>query len=236
VTVSSPLEARAGPRSVTRRGDFVAFCANALQQGRGLILPVCSSLGAMLALAGPAHSEGAAGESTPNQLAPGPALTIADLEGAKIRIKLVNEQLIQREGVGPQFPVTGESDWNITVEPGAKIGWSFQPTAHTPRGTRVGQKIATTATLDTPWNTPNGEATWQFTEGTLLFVRSFKNGGAYRMSIAFKQDGQNLTCSATNVFARERGKNSLTTNSAIDGAPITIFSWKTVSSSCDVTR
>ena len=67
-------------------------------------------------------------------------------------------------------------------------------------------------------------------------MRSFKNGGAYRMSIAFRRNGPNLTCSATNVFARERGKNSMTMNSAIDGAPITVFSWKTVSSSCDVTR
>jgi hypothetical protein len=81
-----------------------------------------------------------------------------------------------------------------------------------------------------------GEASWQFTEGALIFVRSFKNGGAYRMSIAFKQDGPNLICSASNVFARERGKNSITMNSAIDGASITIFSWKTVSSSCEVTR
>jgi len=45
-----------------------------------------------------------------------------------------------------------------------------------------------------------------------------------------------MTCSANNVLARERGKDSLMMNSLIDGAPVTIFSWKTVSSSCDVTR
>ena len=207
---------------------------SALQQRYGLILPVCSC--AMLALASPAQSEDAAREGTPNQLSPGQGLTISNLEGSKIQIKLVNEMLMQREGVAVQFTVTSDSDWNITVEPGAKIGFDFKPTSHTPRGTRVGQKVATSATLDQPWYTPNGEATWQFTESTLIFVRSFKKGGAYRMSIAFKQDGPNLTCTATNVFARERGKNSVTMNSAIDGAPITVFSSKTVSSSCNVTR
>jgi hypothetical protein len=78
---------------------------------------------AMLALAGPAHSAGA--ESTPNQLAPGQALAIADLEGVKI--KLVTEMLMQREG-GPQFPVTQDTDWNITVEPEARsAGVSSRP-------------------------------------------------------------------------------------------------------------
>jgi hypothetical protein len=234
---SAPRKAWPRSRRKTVRSQLVSptagSCAN-VQQGRGLILLVCCCLWVMLALAGPAHSEAAARESTPNQVASEQGLTIADLEGAKIRIKLVNEQLIQREG--RQFPVTNEFDYNITVEPGAKIGWSFQPTSHTPRGTRVGQKISTSSTLDHPWDTPNGEANWQFTEGALVFVRSFKNGGAFRLSIAFKQDGPNLTCSASNVFAHERGKNSLTMNSAIDGAPITIISWKTVSSSCDVTR
>jgi hypothetical protein len=189
----------------------------------------------MLALAGPAHSEAATGENTPNQLAPGQGLTFSDLEGAKIQIKLATEMLVQREG-GPKFPVTSQADWNVTVESEAKIGWSFQPTVHSPRGDQVGQKIASTATLDKPWYTPNGEAIWQYTEATLIFVRSFMNGGAMRMSIGFKQDGPNLTCVASLVFARERDKNSLPMNSAIDGVPFTAFSWKPVSSSCDVRR
>jgi hypothetical protein len=209
--------------------------ANAWQQGRRLILLLCSGLSAMLALAGPTYSEDAARESTPNQLPAGQALTISDLEGVRIKIKLVTEMLVQREG-GRQGPVTQDTDWNITGGPEGKIDWSFLPTAHTRLGDRVGQKITTTATLDKPWYTPNGEATWQFTDGTLVFVRSFRNGGAYRMSIAFKQDGKNLACSAASTFARERGKDYITMNSAIDGVPVTIFSWKTVSSTCEVTR
>jgi hypothetical protein len=189
----------------------------------------------MLALAGPAHSEGPPRESTPNQLPAAQALTFADLEGVKIKIKLVTEMLVQREG-GPRGPVTQDTDWNITVEPEGKIGWSYQPTVHTRLGDLAGQKIATSATLDKPWYTPNGEATWQFTDGALVFVRSFRNGGAYRMSIAFKQDGKNLACSAASTFARERGKDNITMNSAIDGVPVTIFSWKGVSSTCGATR
>src|ERR1035437_3572495 len=122
---------RSGPRSVWRRfrrktvrSQPVAFTsapsANAYQQKCGLILPLCICLGAMLALAGPAHSEAATGENTPNQLAPGQGLTFSDLEAAKIQIKLVTEMLVQREG-SQQFPITNQADWNITVESGAKI-------------------------------------------------------------------------------------------------------------------
>jgi len=36
------------------------------------------------------------------------------------------------------------------------------------------------------------------------------------MSIAFQQDGQNLACSVESAFARDRGKDNITMNSAID--------------------
>jgi hypothetical protein len=188
----------------------------------------------MFVLTGPVYSQGAPHEGTPNQLPSAQALTFANLEGVKIKIKLVTEMLVQREGF--QGPTTQDTDWSITIGPEQKIDWSFQPTSHSRVGDRAGQKISTSASLDKPWYTPNGEANWQFADSTLVFVRSFKNGGAYRMSIAFKQEGQNLACSVVSTFARERGKDKITTNSAIDGAPVTIFSWKTVSSTCDVTR
>ena len=100
----------------------------------------CSALGAMLALAGPAHSKDAARENAANELLSGRALTLADLEGANIHIKLVTEMLVQREG-GPQSPVTTEVDWNITAEPVAKIAWGFQPTAHTGLGPEWARKL-----------------------------------------------------------------------------------------------
>jgi len=208
--------------------------ANASQQGRGLILQIFTCLWAMIALAGPIYGEDTPRESIPNQLPSAQALTFASLEGVKIKIKIVTEMLVQRDGF--QGPVTQDSDWSIAIGPEGKIDWSYQPTSHSRVGDRVGQKITTTATLDTSWYTPNGEANWQFTDGMLVFVRSYKNAGAYRMNIALKQDVQNLSCSAVSTFARERGKEKITMNSAIDGAPLTIFSWKTISSTCDVTR
>jgi hypothetical protein len=189
---------------------------------------------AMLALAVLACSETAARDDVPDQPASGQGLTIGDLEGAKIHTKLITEMLTQREG-GGQGPTTMEAEWNIGIEPGAKISWSYLPTSHTPRGTRTGQKIASTAKLDEPWYTPNGEAIWQFNDSKLTFVRSYK-GGAVRVIIAFKKDGPNLNCAATSALAHEAGKSSLVMNSPIDGAPVTILSWKPGSSSCRVTR
>lgn len=207
--------------------------ATGSRQGRGFILSICSCLWAAFALAGPACSEDARG-NPPNQQPPAQALTFAKLEGVKITIKLVTEMLVQREGF--QGPATQDTDWSITIGPEGKIDWTFQPTAHSRVGDRVGQKFATTATLDKSWHTPNGEAIWQFIDGTLVFVRSYKNAGAYRMSIAFKQDVQNLACSVESTFARDRGKDNITLNSAFDGAMVTIFSWKTLTSTCDVAR
>ena len=188
----------------------------------------------MFALTGPVCSEDAPRETSPNQQPPAQALTFATLDGVKITIKVVTEMLLQREGF--QGPATQDTDWSITIGPEGKIDWTFQPTTHSRVGDRAGQKFSTAATLAVPWHTPNGEAIWQFTDGALVFVRSYKNAGAYRMSVALKQDGQNLACSVASTFARERGKDNITMNSAIDGAPVTIFSWKTLSSTCAVAR
>jgi hypothetical protein len=56
----------------------------------------------------------------------------------------------------------------------------------------IAQARNSPTTLDKILHTPNGEAISQFTDGTLVFVRSYKNAGAYRMSIALKQDGHNF--------------------------------------------
>ena len=92
----------------------------------------------------------------------------------------------------------------------------------------------TTVKLDEPWSTDNGEAVWQFKDGDLTFVRSHQTG-AVRTIVSLKLDGQKLTCATSTVFAREQGKNGLVLTSPIDGAPVTILSWKQVSSTCEVT-
>jgi hypothetical protein len=160
------------------------------------------------------------------------ALSLQQLVGANVHATLVTEMLAQQDG-GPQGPATLQDDWNITVEPGGKISWTYRPTTSTQRGTQRGEKIANTSSLDEAWQTANGAAIWQFSDAELSFVRSYR-GGAMRLTVAFRQDGPNLTCTASNVFARERDKNGLILNSPIDNTPVTIFSWKQVSSICDV--
>jgi hypothetical protein len=178
-------------------------------------------------------SEGIAQEGVTDTKSSLQTVAFKDIEGAKIHAKLATEMLARREG--RQAPVTQETDWQIYVEPEGKISFSFRPTTRTPRGTRAGQIRATSAKLDEPWYTENGQAVWQFKDGELTFVRSYKEG-AVRTIIALKQDLKNLTCSATSSYARERGKGDLVLNSPIDGVPVTILSWKQVSSSCQITR
>jgi hypothetical protein len=161
------------------------------------------------------------------------AVTLTDLEGAKIHAKLVTEMLALREG--RQGPAIQEIDWQIYMEPEGRISFSFRPTTRTARGTRAAPIRATTVKLGEPWSTDNGEAVWQFKDGELDFVRSYK-GGAVRTIISLKRDGQNLTCTASSAYAREQGKRGMVLNSPIDGVPVTILSWKLVSSTCNVTR
>lgn len=194
----------------------------------------CSRVAGMVGLIAAACIEGGAQEGPAKLGSPGQAVTFADLEGAKIHAKLVTEMLVQREG-GPKVPITNEAEWNITVEPGATISWNYKQTARGPRGTQAGPRFTNSALLDEVFNTPNGEASWKFDEGKLMFVRS-SAVGATRTTFGFNREGKNLTCNANVLFARERGRNSLVVNNNIDGAQITIFSWKPVSSPCSVTR
>jgi hypothetical protein len=178
----------------------------------------------------PASSKPSAGAP---DLATRPALSLQQLEGASIHANVVTEMLTQR-GDGRQDPATLEDDWNLTVEPGGNISWSYVPTTRSGQGTQKGVKIANKSALDQASHTANGDAMWQFSDGELTFLQSYP-GGAIKVAIGFRQDGPNLTCTASNLFAHERDKKDLILNSPIDGTPVTIFSWKQVSSNCDVT-
>ena len=202
-------------------------------KGTRVIAParIPSSLLAMGLFVGAAYGQG--GEKA-NVTPPTPssqAVTFADLEGISIHTKLVTEMLAQRNG--RQGQVTQEADWQISVLPEQRIKFSFRATAHTPRGTKSSPTRGTTVKLDEPWQTDNGEAVWQFKDGDLTFVRSHQTG-AVRTIVSLKRDGQKLTCTTSMVFAKEQGKSGLVLTSPIDGAPVTILSSKSVSSSCEV--
>ena len=165
---------------------------------------ICSWMLGMVMFVAPASGKPGAGVPDPGSR---PALSLRQLEGANIHATLVTEMLAQ-QGSGPQGPATTEDDWNVTVEAGGKISWNYGPTIRTRRSAQKGTKIASTSDLDQASHAANGDAMWQFSDGALTFLRSYRDG-AIRLTIAFRQDGPNLTCTASNVFARERDKNGL---------------------------
>jgi hypothetical protein len=219
---SSAATANAAKREVLMRGGLITHISS-------WMLGFAAMLGTA-ASAAPASGE--PGAEATDQIPPR-TLPLRLLEGVNIHATLVTEMLAQQGG-NPQGPLTMEDDWNVTVEAGGKIKWNYGPTVRTRRGTQSGAKIASTSDLDKASRTANGDAMWQFSDGALTFLRSYA-GGAIKVVIALGQDGQSLTCSASNVFAREREKKDFTINSPIDSTPVTILSWKQVSSNCDVT-
>src|SRR5712691_1995887 len=128
--------------------DLVSIRLQATQWDEGelnmtfrLTLGIRSWMLGMVVLVASTCSEGGAQEGVTAPKSSLQAVILTDLEGAKIKVKLVTEMLAQREG--RQGPVTQEADWQIYVEPEGKISFSFRPTSHTSRGTRAGQIRAT---------------------------------------------------------------------------------------------
>jgi len=193
---------------------------------------ICGPIVVLVMLVTSARGQGGAAADTPPAAPTSQVVALTDLEGAKIHAKLVTDMLAKRQG--RQGPATQEGDWQIYLESDGRINFSYRPTTRTPRGTRTAPVLARSVKLDEPWPTQNGDAVWQFKDGDLTFVRSYE-GGAVRIIISLKRDGQNLTCTASSVYAHEQGK-SLVLNSPIDGVPVTILSWKPVSSTCEITR
>jgi hypothetical protein len=193
---------------------------------------ICSSLLAMSILVGSVWGQGGDQANVTPPVPSSQAVMLTDLKGAKIQVKFVTEILAERQGrrgTGIQ-----EVDWQIYLEPDGRINFGFRASTRTPRGTRAAPLRVAIQKLDDPWSMDNGEAIFQFKDGDLTFVRSYKSG-AVRNIISLKRDGPNLTCSASHAFAREHGKSGMVLNSPIDGVPVTIFNWKLVSSTCDVT-
>jgi len=138
------------------------------------------------------------------------------------------------QGTGLEGPATAEFEWNVAFASGGRITWSYRPVIRTSRGDQKGATIAGTSGLGEAWRTENGYAMWQFRDGELKFVRSYQSG-AMRLIFAAKRDGPDLRCVATNVFTREGNKQDLIINSPVEGAPVTISTWKQSSSNCEVT-
>ena len=159
-------------------------------------------------------------------------LSASQLKGANIHTNLVTE-LQAAQGSGPEGPVTIEFDWNVSFLSGEKISWTYRPTTAC-GGNQRGNASGSTSGLGETWQTTDGDAMWQFSDGDLTFVRSYR-GGAMRIIMTIRRDGANLTCDAVSEFARDVEQHDLIIDLPIDGTPFTISSWKLVSSHCEVT-
>jgi hypothetical protein len=162
-----------------------------------------------------------------------PVLSASQLKGANIHTNLVSE-LQAKQGSGPEGPVTIEFDWNVSFLSGEKISWTYRPTIRARGANQRGNASGSTSGLGETWQTTDGDAMWQFSDGDLTFVRSYR-GGAMRIIMTIRRDGANLTCDAVSEFARDVEQHDLIIDSPIDGTPFTISSWKLVSSHCEVT-
>jgi hypothetical protein len=183
-----------------------------------------------------AWSQAGAEQAATEQASPGQALTLAELEGAEIQVKIVRHQMVRREG--REFPVTVHNDWKLILRPGGMIEQTHDSTAHTPRGPRRAETLTGSFLVDHVRDVQSaggGRAVWQFNEGTLTFLRTFKSG-ALKTTVALARGAEGLTCTANETFAREKGSGRIELKSRVDDAPITILSWKPVSSDCRVTK
>jgi hypothetical protein len=162
-------------------------------------------------------------------------VTLSELRGRIVRGEIVLDR-VMRKG-GREFPVKTKMDWKLKVQEGDVIWQETRSTVTGPRGTRETDPLTGTLALGKPVpvrSRGGGEAMYSFSDEILIFVRTFRKG-AFRMSTAFARGGDGkLTCEMTASHAREEGTGSIELVNPFDGQPMTIVSYKQVSSSCEV--
>jgi hypothetical protein len=164
----------------------------------------------------------------------GQAVTFADLDGLAIETSIVRDQVVRREG--SQFLTENDVRWQLVIGPGDAIENTQSQTSHTARGDHKSRPRTVSYVLGKEheeWSQGGGTAVWEFKNGTLTYMRTFKQG-AYRADVVFSRGADGLTCTVTDSFAREGGQGALVMQSLIDGSEVTIISTNLVSSSCRV--
>ena len=162
------------------------------------------------------------------------ALTWDALQGAVIEARIVRDQVVLRGN--RHIPVRFEQDIEIVIGPGDTIQVTSTATSHGPAGTRRGQRQVSSHTLERPRGTRyqgSGHGVWVFDDGTLTFLRTFKDG-AIRRTIAIARAKAGLTCTANDGFAREDGVGSVVLDSAVGTGEVAVLSAKQISSSCRI--
>ena len=165
---------------------------------------------------------------------PASAQTIAwsDLEGRTVLAEITREQVVQRQH---QVKLRVHDDIRLSIGPADIIRFSNSSTVHSPGGANKLDPVDTAFTLNETRRVARdggGDAVWQFSDGTLTFIRTFQ-AGARRMTFAFARGSDGLTCSAGFAFAREDGKGPVRMTTP-QGQQQTIVSAKQLSSKCKV--
>jgi hypothetical protein len=163
----------------------------------------------------------------------GQAVTLADLDGAFVELKLKSQ--VEGRRNGKPFTSQPEADWKIVLGPG-NTGFSTSTTiTQGEQGTRVSDPRRGSFTLGRPGpisSLGGGYYLWTFENGTLTFLRTYKAGGQ-KTHVSFTRSDGGLACTVQSSYAREVGIESGKQDSAY-GGEIEITGVKPLASTCRV--
>jgi hypothetical protein len=163
-------------------------------------------------------------------------VALADLEGAMVEADVHRDQIVRNQKGTTSLKM--QQTWQVSIDDQKYVEYKVTTTRRGPGGTQTAKPNLSTRALDEPYKTPSrggGEALWAFTDGTLIFTRTFPSG-AYRLKFAFAKGQSGLTCTVTEAFARENGRGEIKMISPFSGNEVTIVSAKQLPSTCHVTR
>ena len=181
-----------------------------------------------------AFGQDATGNSATNK-----AVTFAELEGSIVDAEIVRQQVIRR--AGSTFPVRVQSILKMAIGSDGKFDVTWHTVNDTPRGVFQGKTVSISGTVNQEAKVPKdnldgGIGVWLFSDGTLTSLRTFKVAGAFKRDISFSRTAEGFVCTANEAFAREKGSGPVVFNSPVDDVPVTIVSWKQLSSTCRVSK
>ena len=116
--------------------------------------------------------------------AQGEELKFSDLQGLTITAQSRRQQTVKVDG--RQMAMELDGAWQVKILPDNRVYFSFESTAHTPRGSSKATPLVGSTPLDAIAKTQargGGDRVWRFSNDTLTFIRTYLSG-AYRASFA----------------------------------------------------
>jgi len=157
------------------------------------------------------------------------ALTVEDLHGAKIELR-VNYDMRVRRAEG-DFSTTMDVLWRMSVSDG-KISGSVTRTVTTPRGPRT-RSHQMNGAIGQPKQaaTGSGHALWILEGDKLTLLRTFETGG---LKAEITINGSSCTVRAPLV--REQGAGNTKRSDSVVGGSVEVLSARQTSGSCRISR